>query len=278
MTKDNDINTIVLNGENEHTEFKTSFNKELIETVVAFANKNGGSVYIGISKNNKIVGTDLNAESVQNWVNEIKSKTTPELIPDYNIYTINHKTIVEIKVESYPLKPVATQGRYLKRVGNSNHLLSVNEVSDMHLRCINSSWDAFPDPLHSIEDIAIQKVQNAINVLRNKGKNIDSDTHTFLTKYSLLRDDKLTFGAYLLFKKNDCFLSTIELGHFQDEITIKDSDRTKSDLITQVEDVFDFVKKHINKAIIITGEPQNTEKWDYPLEAIREIIHPVRYN
>ena len=30
--------------------------------------------------------------------------------------------------------------------------------------------------------------------------------------------------------------------------------------------------KHINKAVIITGSPQNTERWDYPLEALREII------
>jgi ATP-dependent DNA helicase RecG len=272
MIKDFDINTIILKGENETTEFKTSFNKEVIETLVAFANKNGGSVFIGISKNNAVVGVNLNAESVQNWINEIKSKTTPVLIPDYNIYTLNNKSIVEIKAGSYPLKPVATQGRYLKRVGNSNHLLSVNEVSDMHLRCINSSWDAFPDPLHTINDISIEKVQNVIAKLRKKGKNIDSDIPTFLSKYNLLRDDKLTFAAYLMFKKDDCFLSTIELGHFQDEITIKDSDRTKSDLITQVEEVFDFVRKHINKAIVITGEPQNTEKWDYPLEAIREII------
>ncbi len=60
-----------------------------------------------------------------------------------------------------------------------------------------------------------------------------------------------------------------------DEITknnIKDSDRTKLDILTQIEQVISFVKKHINKEIIITGQPRNTEKWQYPLEAIREIV------
>jgi ATP-dependent DNA helicase RecG len=33
-----------------------------------------------------------------------------------------------------------------------------------------------------------------------------------------------------------------------------------------------FVKKHINKEVIITGNPYNTQKWQYPMEAIREII------
>jgi ATP-dependent DNA helicase RecG len=34
----------------------------------------------------------------------------------------------------------------------------------------------------------------------------------------------------------------------------------------------DFVIKHINKEIIITGNPYNTQKLQYPLEAIKEII------
>ena len=34
----------------------------------------------------------------------------------------------------------------------------------------------------------------------------------------------------------------------------------------------DFVRKHINKEVIITGEAQNIQKWQYPLEAIREIV------
>jgi len=35
-------------GENEFLEFKTSFNKEVIETLVAFANAKGGDVIIGV--------------------------------------------------------------------------------------------------------------------------------------------------------------------------------------------------------------------------------------
>ncbi len=267
-----DILNIIAEGENERVEFKTSFNKEVIETLVAFANTKGGAVYIGVSDKGKITGVNINNESLKNWVNEVKNKTYPIIIPDINTYIIENKNVIELNIDTYPLKPVATQGRYFKRVGNSNHLLSATEVSEMHLKTINSSWDAYPDPLHTMGDISNEKVQNVINQLKIKGKTVDNNIETFLSKSNLLRENKLTFAAYLLFKKSDCFLSTIELGRFQDDITIKDSDRTKSDLINQVEDVFNFVKKHINKAIIITGQPQNTEKWDYPLEAIREII------
>lgn len=45
-----------------------------------------------------------------------------------------------------------------------------------------------------------------------------------------------------------------------------------SHLISEVEAVMDFIKKHINKAYIITGNIQREERWDYPLDAVREIV------
>ena len=55
-------------------------------------------------------------------------------------------------------------------------------------------------------------------------------------------------------------------------ITIKDTARTKSDILTQVNEVLDYVKKHINLEVIITGNAQNIQKWQYPMEAVREIV------
>jgi len=37
---------IIKAGESETVEFKSSFNREVIETLVAFANSNGGTIYI----------------------------------------------------------------------------------------------------------------------------------------------------------------------------------------------------------------------------------------
>ncbi|MFZ2634098.1 MAG: ATP-binding protein [Desulfosalsimonadaceae bacterium] len=67
-------------------------------------------------------------------------------------------------------------------------------------------------------------------------------------------------------------LSAIELGRFQTPTIIKDGARLKTDLFAEVEGVMDFIKKHISKAYIITGRPQREERWDYPLDALREIV------
>jgi len=266
------LEEILSKGEGLTIEFKSSFNNEVIETLVAFANSIGGSVLIGISNELKLIGVSINSETIQNWLNEIKSKTSPSIIPDSEIVTIGLKKIVVFSIQEFPIKPVALKGKYYKRVANSNHTLSTQEVVNMHLQSFNTSWDYHTNSQFSIKDISFEKVQQAINSLNRTGIHITEDPLSFLIKCDLVREKLITNGAYLLFKKEDSVLTTIELGRFQTEIIIKDSSRTKADILTQIEQVMDFVRKHINKEIIITGEAQNTQKWQYPLEAIREIV------
>ncbi|MCE5174428.1 MAG: hypothetical protein ABFC90_04235 [Bacteroidales bacterium] len=75
--------------------------------------------------------------------------------------------------------------------------------------------------LHTLDDLSLEKVQSAIEIMKENGLTINETPIAFLQKYDLLREGKLTNAAYLLFKKNDSYLTTIELGRFQDPITIK---------------------------------------------------------
>jgi ATP-dependent DNA helicase RecG len=106
--------------ENQTVEFKTSFNEDVIETLVAFANAKGGIVYIGVSDIKELQGVTLGKETVQNWINEIKNKTNLQIIPDVEIEDVGDKQIVSFFVQEHPIKPVAVRGRYYKRVGTDN--------------------------------------------------------------------------------------------------------------------------------------------------------------
>ena len=120
-------------------EFKSSFNEETIETLVAFSNAKGGTVYVGVSDRGKVQGITIGKETIPNWLNEIKLKTTPQIIADADIITLDKKTVAALFVPEYPIKPVSIRGRYYKRAGKSNHLLSIDEISNEHLKTINSS-------------------------------------------------------------------------------------------------------------------------------------------
>lgn len=70
-----ELEKILQQGEHEKVEFKQSFNDTVVETLVAFANTKGGTVYIGVDNNGKVNGIKLGKETFQKWLNEIKNKT-----------------------------------------------------------------------------------------------------------------------------------------------------------------------------------------------------------
>lgn len=271
------IKKLIKQGESESVEFKTSFNDSAIETIVAFSNTSGGNILIGVTDNKEIIGLQIGKETIAKWVNEIKNKTTPPIIIDINLVKIENKIIADIVTPEYPIKPVSFKGKYYKRVTNSNHLLSIDELANEHLKTINSSWDYYPDPNHNIDDISIEK---AGRFFEKSGlfKNLELNTVGKLLKLQLIRDNKVTIGAYLLFTNDYCLITDMQVGRFKSPTKIIDSTTINTDLFAEVEQVLAFINKHLMVEYIITGEAQRTERFDYPTEAIREIvIHPVRY-
>lgn len=258
---------LIQSGEGARVEFKTSFQKEVIESLVAFANTKGGVVLVGVSDKSQLTGVDVRAETLQSWINQCKQNTSPSVIPDTEVVILDGKAVVMVSVDEYPIKPVAYKGRYFKRIGNANHQMSPTEISDAHIKLINSSWDYHPDPVHGIDTISHTKVQAFAEALSLK-----APIETVLEKFELNKDGRPTFGCHLLFSKNDVLLSTIEAGRFATPTIIKDSITSKDTLIEQVTRIMDFIVKHTNKAYIFTGNPKREERWDYPMEAIREIV------
>ena len=135
MTKDK-VLKLLKSDETDNLEFKSSFNNEAIETICAFANTKGGKLIIGANNKKNITGIKLGKETAQNWINEIKNKTNPSLIPDIDIFKIDNKTIALITVDEFPIKPVAVKGKYFKRVKNSNHQLNLTEITNLHLKTL----------------------------------------------------------------------------------------------------------------------------------------------
>lgn len=259
-------------GENSKVEFKSSFNQETIESVCAFANKKGGTIFIGLKSREKILGLQVGEESVQNWLNEIKSKTDPAQIPDVELMEYKGKTLVALTVRESAIKPVAVQGRCFMRRENSNHVMSPVEISDAMLQTQNSSWDYVLDESGSMEDISLEKIERSIERINSRGYHLTMDAVDFLRKNRLLREDKLTFAAEMLFAKEWHMNTAVQMGFFQSPTIIRDRDEAHGDLVSQVDQVFNFVKKHINCAVVISGKPENDLVWDYPLDALRELV------
>ena len=255
-------------AESKTVEFKKSFNQDTIESLVAFANADGGSVYVGVRDDGKVLGVQLANESETAWVNEIKSKTAPAIVPEADRLIVGGKSVVRLYIAPLPVKPTSVQGRYYIRKGKSNHLMSISELSDMYLRSMSSSWDALPSE-HSLEDISLEKVAAFA-----KRMNPDSpdDPMRVLRKLSLVKDGKPTNACYIAFAEGDVPLTLFQTGRFKGDSAIIDSKAFKCDLFGELDDVMEFVRKHLMSGIVITGKPWHDVKHDYPEEAIREIV------
>jgi len=80
----------------------------------------------------------LGQETFQKWINEIKVKTQPSIIPEIEIIDYKETKVVRLAIPEFPIKPVSFKGRYFKRVKNSNHLLTTLEIADLKPAIITS--------------------------------------------------------------------------------------------------------------------------------------------
>ncbi len=83
----------------------------IIADVCAFANTNGGTVYIGLSNNKrrKVAGVDNANDAVNLLQNEINSAITPTLNVDVDVHDTQGKSIVRVQVPFGEERPYAVE-------------------------------------------------------------------------------------------------------------------------------------------------------------------------
>ena len=280
MTHD-ELIAVIKKGESETVEFKENFDKESIETVGAFANTKGGTIFVGVSDKGKVIGVQLQKETVNSWVNQIAQSTDPRLIPDMDVYNIDEKNVVMVSIKEYPIKPISIKGRCFRRAGNSNRIMTPQEIAQMHLVSTGMSWDSFPAENASFNDIDAEKVRWFLRVAkeeRNLAISKDASLKVILMKLNLLKNDKLTNAAVLLFGKNPqkYFVQAQVKGvRYKGTEPVKPFLDMKSfggNIIDQIDSATRFMLEHIPRAVWLAGNIQREEKYQYPPDALREGI------
>ena len=197
------------------------------------------------------------------------------LIPELQVFTEDEKQMVIIIIKEFPLKPVAINGRCYKRVGASNKILTPAEISEFHLQSTGTTWDALPSPRANIEDIDIQKVKEYISRAKKIGRRQfkeDEDTLMLLHKLDLIKKNKPTWAAFIAFGKSPPLQAKVKCGRIRGTSTIVDDYVVEVPLLDQVDEVMNYMKRVLQLSYTITGDAQRKETWEYPLDAVREIV------
>ncbi len=271
MTKE-ELLQLISEGEDQKVEFKRTFNHQALIAINAMSNSTGGFIILGVADGGAITGLTLNKESLQNWLNEIKQKFEPQIIPELFLFKINSQNIVVIKVDSYPVKPVGLQGRYYQRHNNANHILSLARIAELHLQSLQLSWDSYAFPNKTMHDLDDQKIEAFISEINNTGRfSSSSDKWLVLNKLSLIKNNKPTTAAILLFAKIP-ERNHIRIGRFKSASTIIDDRQITDTLFEAAEESLKFIKSYIQLEYIFEGNIKRKERWEYPVEAIKESL------
>ncbi len=197
------------NTESETLEWKSSFGQlnRIIETISAFSNTKGGTIIIGVGGTGKILGITIGKDTIEQITNKIISNTEPKIYPDISVRKIEEKSLIVLKVDKYPYDIVLAFGRPYKRVGKSTIKMSKDEYEKIILEK-NKSKLYFDSQIckeanfTDIDHMKINKFLERASFERRLDINPDIDPKEALEKLSLIKQDKLTNGAILLFGNN----------------------------------------------------------------------------
>jgi len=98
--------------EDQNTEWKESWRDEYLKGIVAFANTNGGTLFIGVDDRGKVKGLDDAEKLLEKIPNKIKEHLG--VLAEVSLLDEGNKKYLKIDVEAYP-NPISYKGHYYLR-------------------------------------------------------------------------------------------------------------------------------------------------------------------
>ena len=272
--------------ESRRLEFKVTLPKgdQLAKTVAAFANGGGGKIVFGVKNEpREIVGIreDRLFALEERISSLIFDRCAPTIIPEIYIQAVEGKNLLVVEIFPGSQKPYYLKskgkhkGAYI-RIGSSNRLASheMLEALERQRRKISfdatPAYDIIPDALdlgrfkEDYQKATGRKIHD--NHLKNMGLFIFEQDQLWPTNAAVLLSDSPARKRLFPYAKIECarFKGT-DTKVFLDQASIDEP------IYAAVEPCLSFIKKNIALGSRIT-EVYREDRWEYPLEAIREAI------
>ncbi len=278
-----ELKQLIKQGEGNTTEFKERVGQEAIETAVAFANTNTGIIFVGVSDVGKIIGITIGKETLRDAANWISQAIDPRVMLEVESVDVEGKSVLLVHITESSIKPVSAKGICYKRVGNSNRVMSPQEIAQMHLKSVGQTWDQLSVASARNDDIDEQKIQWYLTqreTRRNVTQLQSMRTTDLLRNINCIDDEKTPTHAGILFfgKHPQRFFQNAQLRVVKfrgTSVTHPVIDRldcsgTLWEIVNAAEE---FIRRNI-RLLSLRGSRsfQRDDKFEYPIEALREAI------
>ena len=262
--------------ESQDIEFKESWDDKYLQWVCAFANSQGGILYIGVDDKGKIVGVEgfhRLSESIP-----LKIRQSMGLLCDVDVLHDGDLRYLQITVEKYK-SPVSYHGRYYRRMGSTTQEVTGVELNELILKSYGITWDAMTIPkvsLSNLDERAFRVFKTwAIRNNRFREEDLQIDNHALLQNLRAYDGEELTRAAVMAFHPDPekwVIGAYVKIGYFANDADILFQDEVHGSLLTQVEDSMDIIYTKYMKALISYNDIHREELYFFPRGAFRELL------
>lgn len=256
--------------ENQNIEFKQEYVPDIRKEVMGFANAEGGTVYVGIRKDGKVLGVEDPDGVMLQIVNSLKDALAPDIMPfvRVNSVEIEGKQVVEINVTTGTNRPYYLREKGLKpsgvyvRKGSSTQPMTEEGIREMILQNSGRSFELCRSMNQELTFHTLQaEMQKRL---------IELGTSQMRTLKLIGEDGLYTNLALLL---SDQCETTTKVALFQgtDKEVFRDRKEFTGPILKQLEEVYQFINL-LNKTKATFSGLDRTDMRDYPEEAVRESL------
>lgn len=256
---------------------------QLAETLVAFANADGGTIYLGVAEGGAPTG-EVFPEDLEAVVQQAEVKCRPPVRVEWEQVETGGNFIFIGRVYRSPVLHVLDDGRILVRTGDLNRLLSSTQVEQMAASRSLGDYEAEPAIGMGRSDLDDEILREFVQVWEERqGRQLTRPLDDFLTEMGwLLPDGQPTVAGILLFGKSPAaFLPRcgVTFVRFEgNQLRGPDGGASygrrveiNAPLAHTIKRTWDIIKEEIHIGAVVRGL-RREEQWVYPPTAIREAL------
>lgn len=254
--------------EDLNTEFKRHYVDDIKATVIAFANTQGGYLYVGIEDDGTACGVSDPDGAVLQIQNALRDSITPDVMACVNCRgeEIDGKDVVVVEVKQGSQRPYFLRGKGLRpegvfvRQGPSTVPAGVNAIREMLMETAGSVFEkevSFEQEL-SFDYTSRYFAQAAVAFGDQQKKTLGLvNKNGLYTNLALLLSDQCPYSL-----KAAVFQGT-------DKMIFRDRAEFEGSVLEQFDKALAFLEKHQSMRSVFQGA-KRIDIPDYPMMAVRE--------
>lgn len=256
--------------ENKTIEFKREYVEDIKNTIIAFANCDGGTLYIGVNDDGTACGVDNIDDTMLRVTNAIRDAIRPDvtMFVECNNDFLDEKPIVSVIIQRGTARPYYLKGKGIRpegvyvRQGASTVPATDTAILNM---IKETGGDSYEEERSLEQHLTFNKAANFF-----EKRNIEFGKAQMRTLHLIGDDDTYTNLAFLL--SEQC-THMIKLAVFEGskKSVFKDRQELSGSLLEQMEKAFDYIDRYNRTRAEFSGLDR-LDMRDYPPEAIRESL------